>query len=419
MKPGLAKAANLGARRAWMWRHKACFRQPNKGELPRILVDVSGIILHDARTGIQRVVRAVWTELARRSGRVFEVVPVYASSIHGFCYAPVDFLERRHESFRPAPVRAGPSDIFLGLDLSAHLLPKYRQQLRCWRAHGASIHLIVYDLLPIRRPEWFTRSAVRNFRKWLKFLADDADQAICISDHVASDLGRAFNEIGRSRGPRIGRLRMGADISASVPSSGVCGEVLRVLDRMRFRPTILMVGTVEPRKGYEAALTAFDWLWAGRHDAPDLIVVGKSGWKTDELQMSFRSHPEFGRRFHWLEHISDESLCHLYEGCRGVLMASRGEGWGLPLVEAAMHRRYVLARDLPVFREHGLPNVIYFADDGAAGLGNSLLDLANVGRNPAPAADLPTWSACVEDLLATVGISDLDEYQAPPLQKAS
>ena len=117
--------------------------------------------------------------------------------------------------------------------------------------------------------------------------------------------------------------------------------------------------------------------------------------------------------------MSDEGLCLLYEACRGVLVASRGEGWGLPLVEAAMHRRYVLARNLDVFREHGLPNILYFNDNSPEALSERLSELVVIGQNPAPSADLPSWSDCVEALLNKLGLIDLKELQAEPLRIAS
>ena len=314
----MKRAAKMGARQAWLWRHRGAFSDPTPSSSSRLLVDVSAIMDHDAQTGIQRVVRAVWSELLNREELGVEVLPVYATSTHGYCYAPPDFLHCKSHSPELRTVRVRSGDKFLGLDLSAHLLPKYRRQLKAWRASGATIHLVVYDLLPILRPAWFTPSGVANFRKWLELLGEEADQAVCISDHVASELRQALRQVGCRRIPELGRLEMGADIAASVPSAGICDELQRQLENLRFRAAVLMVGTVEPRKGYEAALAAFDHLWRARPtEAPDLVIVGKAGWKTSELQETIRSHPLFGRRLRWFEHMSDEGLCLLYDACQG------------------------------------------------------------------------------------------------------
>lgn len=417
----LIRAANAGARQAWLWRHGRAFGDSAGRQLPRLLVDVSAIMRHDAQTGIQRVVRAVWSELRQRDGRGFDLTPVYASTAHGYCYAPTDFLERRHSGDWQEPVRVAAGDKFLGLDLSAHLLPKYRRQLKAWRAHGATIHMVVYDLLPLERPAWFTHAAVSNFRKWFTVLAEESDQAICISDHVAGELSRRLESIPRSRRPAVDRVLMAGDIAGSVPSTGVCDELSRLLEYLRFRPAILMVGTIEPRKGYEAALAAFEYLWShGPTDAPDLVLIGKAGWKTVALQSKIRNHPEFAKRLHWFDNISDEGLCLLYQACRGLLMASRGEGWGLPLIEAALHRRPVLARDLPVFREHALANIQFFSDDAPRALATRLMELSWAGRTPAPAVQVPNWSESVEGLLRTLGFAEVFQTSIEePLRKAS
>ena len=421
MRKSLRGAADLGVRQAWLWKHRGHHRDPAGGSLTRLLVDVSAIIRHDAQTGIQRVVRAVWSELSQRNGQGFEVQPVFATNAHGYCYAPTRFLEHDVSATTRAVVRVRPGDKFLGLDLSAHLLPKYREQLRAWRHHGATIHLVVYDLLPLVRPEWFTPSSANNFRKWVEILTEDADQAICISDHVAHELRGYLARTAADRSIAIGRLRMGADISGSIPSSGLSPEVRQVLDQLRFRRAILMVGTVEPRKGYDAALDAFDHLWRTEQGAPDLVLVGKGGWKTAELQQRIRMHPQSGRRLHWFDRVSDEGLCQLYEACRGVLIASRGEGFGLPLVEAAMHRRHVLARDLPVFRERDLPNVLYFSSDEPRALGGRLMDLLKAADSrPGPPMELATWKDCVAGLLGEIGLPLPQQRDAGfPLRKAS
>ena len=398
----LAFAARFGARHAWLWRHRQRIGEQGR-EQPRLLVDVSAIIHHDAQTGIQRVVRAVWSELRQRHGHGIEVAPVYATHSRGYCYAPLDFLEARPNDLPRVPVRARANDRFLGLDLSAHFLPKYRRQLRAWRAHGVTIHMIVYDVLPLLKPQWFSSTAVVNFRNWFRLLTEDVDQAICISRQVSRDL----RECVRDRAPlstlSIASMQMGGDIASTRPSEGVCGEVSNLIDRLRFRPAILMVGTIEPRKGHAAALPAFELLWRTRgSEAPDLVIVGKPA----ALQKYIQSHPERGRRLHWLDQVSDEGLGRLYEASRGLLVASHAEGFGLPLAEAITQRRPVLARDLAVFREQNLPSVLFFEDDRPAALSERLMDLLKIGPLPANMKpDFPTWSSSVDGLLHELGIS--------------
>lgn len=395
----------IADRKRWLRSVPDSIELPSFGSKPRLLVDVSNIIRHDAQTGIQRVVRSVWAELLRRDGHEFHIVPVYASAKNGYCEAPLDFLSADPCSLNAEPVRVRPGDKFLGLDLSAHLLPKYVAQLRMWRRSGVSVHLVVYDLLPLKHPNWFNRSTPRHFRRWFDVLCREADQAICISDDVAADLRNILTGRKAEKQLAIGRLPMAADIAQSMPSTGICNEVLTVLARMRFRSAILMVGTVEPRKGYDVALSAFDFLWrTSPASAPDLIIVGKRGWKTAALQLSIKAHPLFGKRLFWLDEVSDEGLCACYEAARGLLVTSKAEGFGLPLIEAAGHCLPVLARDLPVFREQGLENVTYFKDDQPQSLGREILKLSEAPRMTAPPR-LRSWRRAVDVLLSELGFA--------------
>jgi len=395
---GIVTAA---ARRAWIWNNKPSFVQC-PGQRPRLLVDVSAIIRHDAQTGIQRVVRGVWSELSRRSGHDFDAIPVHASRRRGYCYAPFDFLDNRPLALEHRPAAIAPGHQFLRLDLSAHLMPKYVEQIRAWRLIGAKAHIVVYDLLPLQHPEWFTKPASDHFRKWFRLVTHEVDQALCISNDVALSL---LERLPNGIGPKIGRLHMGADISGSKPSAGVTDDITTTLGRMRLHPTVLMVGTIEPRKGHSVALDAFEYLWrGGAINPPHLVIVGKGGWNTSQLQHRLSSHSESGKRLHWLDCVSDEALCELYEAASGVLVASEAEGFGLPLMEAAVHGRRVLARDLPVFREQSLPGVIYFQEDSPAALGRKVMDLMQEGSESSKnRCNLPSWGHAVDRLLVDIG----------------
>jgi glycosyltransferase involved in cell wall biosynthesis len=364
------------------------------------------LIRHDAATGIQRVVRSIWSHLHALDQKDFDVVPVYAGQTHGYCYADPDFLtrSRRHDRTRiPVGVRSG--DKFLGLDLSAHYFPNFAEQISSWRSAGATIHMVVYDLLPLLRPAWFERSTTVHFTAWFDAVSALSDQILCISDQVSADVQRLIADRKLRRPPVLGRLYLSGDIAGSVPSKGLSPDVQTALSAAASDPVVLMVGTVEPRKGYDRALQVFERLWGSRSDAPALIIIGKAGWKTAALQERLRTHPESGHRLHWLEKVSDEALTRFYDLCRGVFSASYAEGFGLPVAEAAMHGKWVLARDLPVFREHSPANVRYFTNDSPDVLSGCLMDLIELGEHgKPPKTDQPTWGECVERLVEELGL---------------
>jgi len=63
-----------------------------------------------------------------------------------------------------------------------------------------------------------------------------------------------------------------------------------------------------------------------------------------------RGHVESGRRLRWIEAGDDADLLAAYRCSSVLLAASCGEGFGLPLVEAAASGLPILARDIAVFR---------------------------------------------------------------------
>lgn len=384
----------------------------------QLLVDVSVIHQSDARTGIQRVVRALMLQLLMAPPAGYRVCPVFSSRQHGYRYAAPDFLdpESQPPGAAASPVHADvqvqSGDLFLGLDLAAHLLPRHQAQVLCWKRSGVKMHVLVYDLLPLLHPEWFNPKTVRNFKRWIKWLAVYADSAICISETVKLELHAWLNT-------HLGMLPttlpastivLGADIEASAPSGGLPAQASSVLARLRSTTAVLMVGTLEPRKGYDQALAAFEQLWQ-RGDAPLLVIVGRPGWKTQALQEKLRRHPQAGQRLFWLEDVSDEYLAQLYGACSGVLVASRGEGFGLPLVEAVQHGKPVLAREIAVFQELKFAGITYFHGESANDLANAIGNWLKPawGETVLPpqshaSSFFPTWQLSATQLLHALGL---------------
>ena len=163
-----------------------------------------------------------------------------------------------------------------------------------------------------------------------------------------------------------------------------------------------MVGTLEPRKGHAQALEAFNQLWAHGVDAA-LVIVGLPGWMTEVTQRRIRHHDEFGKRLFWYMDASDAMLERLYTSCTALLAPSEGEGFGLPLIEAARHNLPILCRDLPVFREVAGEHAAYFSGLDVDSLAGALQDWLSARRRGAvPVSDgirRFTWNESARQLM--------------------
>ena len=385
----------------------------------QLLVDVSVIHQSDARTGVQRVVRSLLLQLLQAPPSGYKVCPIFASRQHGYRYANPNFFKTSAQAqvamgkLMQAEVQVQSGDIFLGLDLAAHLLPRHQAQVLRWKRSGVKVHVLVYDLLPLQHPEWFNPKTTRNFKRWIKWLAVYADTAVCISETVKLELSTWLSaSFGLPPTTLLAStIVLGANIDASAPSHGVPANAQFLLARLRNTPTVLMVGTLEPRKGYDQALAAFEQLFEQQGNPFLLVIVGRPGWKTEALQKRLRTHPQAGKRIFWLEDASDEYLTHLYAACSGVLVASMAEGFGLPLIEAALHNKPVLARDLAVFREINLPEITFFSSENAANLATAIPAWLQKTQTQSSAShryseSLGTWKTAADQLLVSLNLSD-------------
>jgi glycosyltransferase involved in cell wall biosynthesis len=201
----------------------------------------------------------------------------------------------------------------------------------------------------------------------------------------------------------LGFFHLGGDLRASLPKRGLPEGADEILEKLHIRPTFLMVGTLEPRKGHRQALAAMDRLWADGVDV-NLVIVGKQGWRTDDLAKRIQQHVEDGNRLFWLDGITDEMLEEVYRSSVALLAASEGEGFGLPLIEAAQHGLPVIARDIPVFREVAGEHAHYFRGEESEDLADALRTWLSLGNTAPTSSGIPwlTWHQSSRQLLDVV-----------------
>lgn len=343
----------------------------------RIFVDVSTIRQHDARTGIQRVVRALALHLARQAGPDLEVVAVEASKRFAYRESTFDFEAPPLQGWG-RPLGLGAGDVFLGLDLCIGPLRRYEDQIARWRMNGALVAVVLYDLLPYSNPEWFNRRTSRHFAGWLGVLGRRADIILPISRHVSRELDKY---LGRKHAGRADRIRrrvfpLSGDISQTAPSQGVSDSAEAALAALEGQSFLLMVGTIEPRKAHREILSAHRRCVNERPDCPFLVIVGKAGWRSEDVLCTLRGLTLERDRALWLPDASDETLDRLYRASSGLIAGSFNEGYCLPIAEARSYGKPVLARDIPVFREFEGPGISYFDGDDEADLCRAMAQLA-------------------------------------------
>lgn len=376
----------------------------------QFLLDVSVMAQEDYRTGIQRVVRAHLRNFLKNPPKGYRVEPIRALlPLKSYCYArafvgeyllpscelPDDIVE----------VRSG--DIFLGLDWAPPMVIECAEFFTKANVRGAAIYFVVYDLIPVRHPGWFPPEMNRLFTQWLSTITQIADGVVCISKSTADQLLEWLESTRprRARALKIGYFHLGADVESALSSSDRPSDPQALETVARGAPVFLMVGTVEPRKGYAQALAAFEKLWQSGVNI-SLVIVGKQGWMVEALVERLRNHPENGTRLFWLEGASDSTLLELYRRATALLMASEDEGFGLPLIEAARYGLPIIARDIPVFREVCGDHAFYFQGNKPEDLANAIttwLNLYQAGKAPSvKGMRVLTWKESTQQLLDVI-----------------
>ncbi|OSS42404.1 glycosyl transferase, group 1 family protein [Desulfurella amilsii] len=386
----------------------------------QLFIDISALVQYDLKTGIERVTKAIMFELLKNPPEGFRIEPIFFDGDHyryarkfTFKFLNIDQCGEQC-GINDDIIQQGRNDIFLGLDLNWEYLEARNKILRLYNSYGVKIYFIVYDLLPIRHPEWFPPGDTKKaFENWLKMIYEVSSGLISISKSTANDLINWFKENNYNRIEPVNSayFHQGADIKNNFPITGIPQDAKLLLEKLYAAPTFLMVGTIEPRKGYLQAIEAFNLLWQ-ENISINLVVVGKEGWKglpinqrrTIPLILSeLIKHQELNKHLFWLEGISDEYLEEVYKTSTCLIAASEGEGFGLPLIEAAHHKLPIIARGIAVFREVAGDYAFYFNGNKPEDLAKAIKDWLNLykeGKHP-KSDDMPwlTWKQSTEQLM--------------------
>ncbi len=238
---------------------------------------------------------------------------------------------------------------------------------RRFKQRGGRVASVIYDLIPLSLASTVVKATVDTFEDWLKENLRLSDHVLGISkataDAVAAYAREKFeNAVIDGHGP-ISWFHLGSELDLADAS---------VAPRPNFaaafppdRHVFLMVGSVEPRKGHAYVLAAFnEYLAAGGTGV--LLLIGRDAWHSDDLLAEIENHPRKGAQLFLFRDCLDDEVDFAYRNASVLVMASREEGFGLPIVEAMQRGLPVMCSDIPVFREIGSDRVTYFnlADTG-------------------------------------------------------
>ena len=207
-------------------------------------------------------------------------------------------------------------------------------------AGGAPCAVVVHDAVPWTHPETLTPRGVAWHRSQVERAVREAALLVVPTLAVAEEL----------------RRHVGAR-SVRVVGEGVSGDLALPDDaaeraaRLALPPRYLLtVATLEPRKGLDVLLKAL-----AVPSAPHLplLCVGQPGWGGLDLAAEAAAAGLAPDRVRVLGRVPDADLAVLLDRATALVVPSRAEGFGLPLLEAMAVGTPVVTSDAPALVEVG------------------------------------------------------------------
>jgi glycosyltransferase involved in cell wall biosynthesis len=254
-----------------------------------------------------------------------------------------------------------PGDSFVALG-SPWMHRDYVQTVRWVRdEQRMRFALLIYDLVPLRRPEWCDRGVVDAFSTWHRSVLPLADQIFAISRATADDVVAWTRETGMPLHNPVQPIPMGTGLNhEQPPGADTPGQPSSQLPPPG--SYVLFVSTIEARKNHALLFRVWRRLLTEMPPGqlPTLVFAGRIGWLVADLMQQLENAAWLGGKIRLVRNPTDAELMALYRGCQFTLFPSLFEGWGLPVSESLALGRPCIASNRTSLPEAGGDLARYF-----------------------------------------------------------
>lgn len=241
----------------------------------------------------------------------------------------------------------------------------------------------IHDLMFDEHPEFFSRTE-RLYFAGMPWSARFAD---LVFTSTAAEAAR----ISRCRPGLAGKVHA---VGLSVPESLRSRRAVDPGSGLQPGRFLLVVGRLNVRKNVTRLIDAVLTGGLVSADSP-LVVVGQP----DGVGMTRTAAGD--QRIRFVGGVDDGALAWLYENCRLFVFPSLDEGFGLPVVEAALAGAPMVLSDIPAFRELA-PTAVFFDPTDEASIAAAVRSELASARRSSPPVEVPTWAEVVGRIRAAV-----------------
>lgn len=183
--------------------------------------------------------------------------------------------------------RTAPGDILLVLG-SPWTISHYSELLRsAQQRYGLQVGVLIYDVLPLRRPEWFAMNLSQLFKAWFESVLPLCDRIFTISEHTARDV----DDVVRANGLVVTAPIIPIPVGTGFTATGT----LSAQGNSRCPPEpntyALVVSTIEVRKNHVLLLRVWRRLLEElpADQVPTLVFAGRVGWLVADFILQLRN----------------------------------------------------------------------------------------------------------------------------------
>lgn len=198
---------------------------------------------------------------------------------------------------------------------------------------GARLAAYIYDIIPISHPQFCEKELTREFTAGISELCLICDYILTISDYTRTTLDKFLADSGIRKVPT-------ATVPLAHSLTGPPSDMKswpRSMQKLRGREFVAYVSTIEGRKNHAYVVNVWRKLMEQGVEMPDLVFVGRKGWRISGLLDLLDGTHNLGGRVHIVHDLTDAELNAVYQNSLFTVFTSFVEGWGLPVGESLMH----------------------------------------------------------------------------------
>lgn len=201
------------------------------------------------------------------------------------------------------------------------------------RRSGVAIGAYVYDIIPLTHPQYCKADLVREHSMSVCEMGLVVDFVFTISDFTRHALAALFKEYGGRDIPMV-TVPLAHSMTTEVSATDAWPLALRAI---KGAPFVAYISTIEGRKNHRYVVEAWQQLIELGIDVPDLVFVGREGWRIGGLKDLLDGTHYLNGRVHLVHDLSDAELDSIYTNAMFTVFTSFVEGWGLPVGESLVH----------------------------------------------------------------------------------